>query len=128
MKIEEINKKEILTLAAAYMAQLTPDTFELAFPDLNEYAQQQGNQDLINELVAEAQEQMKTESLASVRIDELRNMYALIHAVLGHEETNARFPHVRLLILNLADEKSLHELMETIKFSKEDLIERLTKI
>jgi len=121
MKIEDVDKEEIIKLSASILALIGPDDFIRQFPNFSKWSDDnvsmKDQTDLVNSMI----EQIKKDDSVSLPREDFLHLYAHTQAVLGFEETKQRFPKVRLLVLNILDDESMLQTMNLIK-SIEDRI------
>lgn len=119
MKIKDVDKKEIIKLSAFLLGIAGADEVERNFPTFSTWCQANISGAEENELIEQMIAETKKEEFVSINITDFIDLYAHTQAVLGFEEMKQRFPKVRLLVLNVLDQKGLDRVMSLIKSIEE---------
>ena len=115
MTISEIDKDEIIKAAVTLLAVVGSGEFNNQFPTLDSWCKENVSEEDQNKLVAEMIEQVNQDDTVTIAKDDFFTLYAYVQAVLGFEETKARFPRLRSIALNISDQDQLTSLLQLVK-------------
>lgn len=122
MEIDSI-KKDLVKICSVVIATNGADQFLDHFPDLSEWANKNISQEDKDEIIQEMLQMIKKDKHVAIEKDDFITLYAHVQAVIGFEETKARFPKLRSLALNLMTEDELQSTLMLIK-QIEDLLQQ----
>ena len=127
MKQQDIDKDELTTAAIVLHATVGSQDFEKEFPDINAWAKNNVNQEDQNKIVNTMIEKIRESKAVSLPIDDFFILYAYVQAVIGLQETKLRFPKLRSIALNLADDKQLSALLQLVHQIENSIHEKYMK-
>lgn len=126
MNFEDIDKEEIIK-AAVTLAAVAGSEFENEFPDLNKWAKIHATPEEQNRLVGEMIDKIQKDKNITITQDTFFTLYAYVQAVLGLEGVKIRFPKLRSIALNLAEDESLAALLLLVKQIEDSIHEKYSK-
>jgi hypothetical protein len=118
MSFKDIDKNELIDLVALAVASDQVEAYS-RFSTLVEWLNNNATDEDRDRLITDAQKSIQASQMVQIDRADFISLYAHTQAVLGFEESKHRFPRLRLLLLNLMDDKELESTMNLIRSIQE---------